>query len=41
MQAGAVTDTALGAQVSYDDGSSLTLVGINKANLTIDDFRFA
>jgi len=37
----AFRDTAIGAQVEYSDGSSITLIGVNKANLTVDDFRFA
>lgn len=34
-------DTLIGAQVEYNDGSSITLLGVNKASLTVDDFRFA
>lgn len=41
MAAGAVTDTSIGAQISYGDGSTITLSGIHKADLAIDDFRFA
>lgn len=37
----AFRDTAIGAQVEYNDGSSITLIGVNKSNLTVDDFRFA
>jgi Ca2+-binding RTX toxin-like protein len=41
MQSGAVSDTQLGTEIGYADGSSITLVGVNKASLTVDDFRFA
>jgi Ca2+-binding RTX toxin-like protein len=41
MQSGAVSNTQIGAEIHYNDGSSITLVGVNKATLTVDDFRFA
>jgi VCBS repeat-containing protein len=41
MQSGAVTNTLIGAEIEYADGSSITLVGVNKNTLTVDDFRFA
>lgn len=41
MQSGAVSNTLIGAEIEYSDGSSLTLVGVNKNTLTVDDFRFA
>ncbi len=37
----AVHDTASGAQLQYADGSSLTLSGVDKAHLTVNDFHFA
>ncbi len=37
----AVHDTATGAQLQYTDGSTLTLSGVTKAHLTVDDFKFA
>jgi VCBS repeat-containing protein len=37
----AVHDTAAGAQLQYTDGSTLTLSGVTKAHLTVDDFHFA
>ncbi|KRQ97736.1 choice-of-anchor I family protein [Bradyrhizobium valentinum] len=41
MQSGAVSNTQIGTEIEYSDGSSITLVGVNKATLTVDDFRFA
>jgi Ca2+-binding RTX toxin-like protein len=41
MQSGAVHDAAGGVQIDYADGSTLALAGVVKANLTVDDFRFA
>lgn len=41
MQSGAVSDTQIGTEIEYADGSSITLTGVNKATLTVDDFRFA
>lgn len=41
MQSGAVQNTQIGAEIAYADGSSITLLGVNKTNLTVDDFRFA
>jgi VCBS repeat-containing protein len=41
MQSSAVSNTAIGAEIAYNDGSSITLIGVNKASLTVDDFRFA
>jgi VCBS repeat-containing protein len=41
MQSGAVQNTQIGAEIAYGDGSSITLLGVSKANLTVDDFRFA
>jgi len=41
MQSGAVTSTAIGTEIAYADGSSITLLAVNKASLTVDDFRFA
>jgi Ca2+-binding RTX toxin-like protein len=41
MQSGAVQNTQIGAEIAYADGSSITLLGVSKANLTVDDFRFA
>ncbi|WP_213287304.1 choice-of-anchor I family protein [Bradyrhizobium sp. sGM-13] len=41
MASSALHDTQIGVQISYDDGSSITLVGVNKASLTVDDFKFA
>jgi len=41
MQSGAVHNTLIGAEIAYADGSSMTLLGVSKANLTVDDFRFA
>jgi len=40
MQSGAVSNTQIGTEIEYD-GSSITLIGVNKATLTVDDFRFA
>jgi hypothetical protein len=40
MQTG-LRDTIVGAEIGYDDGSTLTLIGVNTAQLSIDDFRFA
>lgn len=37
----AVHDTASGAQLQYADGSSITLTGVTKSHLTVDDFHFA
>ncbi|MEH2513014.1 Ca2+-binding RTX toxin-like protein [Nitrobacteraceae bacterium AZCC 1564] len=37
----AVHDTASGAQLQYADGATLTLSGVTKAHLTVDDFHFA
>jgi hypothetical protein len=37
----AVHDTATGAQLQYADGSAITLTGVTKAHLTVDDFHFA
>ncbi|WP_035726294.1 choice-of-anchor I family protein [Bradyrhizobium murdochi] len=41
MASSALHDTQIGVEISYDDGSSITLVGVNKASLTVDDFKFA
>jgi VCBS repeat-containing protein len=41
MQSGAVHDTSIGTEIAYNNGSSITLIGVNKATLTVDDFRFA
>ncbi|XSC45562.1 Ig-like domain-containing protein [Bradyrhizobium sp. RDT10] len=41
MQSGAVSNTQIGTEIGYSDGSSITLVGVDKATLTVDDFRFA
>lgn len=41
MQSGAVSNTQIGTEIEYTDGSSITLIGVNKASLTVDDFRFA
>ena len=41
MQSGAVSNTQIGTEIEYGDGSSITLVGVNKNTLTVDDFRFA
>ncbi|WKA26142.1 choice-of-anchor I family protein [Bradyrhizobium roseum] len=41
MQSGAVTNTLIGAEIEYADGSSITVVGVSKNTLTVDDFRFA
>ncbi len=41
MQSGAVHDAAGGAQIEYADGSLLTLMGVSKASLKVDDFHFA
>jgi VCBS repeat-containing protein len=41
MQSGAVSNTLIGAEIAYADGSSVTLLGVSKASLTVDDFRFA
>ncbi|MBR1190913.1 choice-of-anchor I family protein [Bradyrhizobium sp. AUGA SZCCT0160] len=41
MASGAVTNSQIGTEVEYADGSSITLIGVNKATLTVDDFRFA
>jgi Ca2+-binding RTX toxin-like protein len=35
-----LTDTALGATLTLDDGSSITLSHVTKASLTADDFHF-
>ncbi|MFG1342654.1 tandem-95 repeat protein, partial [Xanthobacter autotrophicus] len=40
VQLGALSDSVLGAQITYDDGSSLTLLGVRTASLSADDFRF-
>ncbi|WP_424630065.1 Ig-like domain-containing protein [Bradyrhizobium sp. SYSU BS000235] len=37
----AIHDTASGAQIQYGDGSTLTLSGITKDHLVVDDFHFA
>ncbi|MCA6116505.1 choice-of-anchor I family protein [Bradyrhizobium sp. WSM 1738] len=41
MASSALQDTQIGVQISYDDGSNITLLGVNKASLTVDDFKFA
>jgi hypothetical protein len=41
MQSGAVHDATGGVQIDYADGSSLMLAGVQKASLSVDDFRFA
>ncbi|MBR1148663.1 choice-of-anchor I family protein [Bradyrhizobium sp. AUGA SZCCT0431] len=41
MASGAVTNSQIGTEIEYSDGSSITLIGVNKATLTVDDFRFA
>ncbi|MBR1212311.1 choice-of-anchor I family protein [Bradyrhizobium sp. JYMT SZCCT0180] len=41
MASGAVTNSQIGTEIEYTDGSSITLIGVNKATLTVDDFRFA
>ena len=41
MASSAFHDSAIGAQIEYQDGSSITLLGVSKASLTIDDFKFA
>lgn len=41
LASSAFKDTAIGAQIEYDDGSNITLLGVNKASLTVDDFKFA
>jgi glycerophosphoryl diester phosphodiesterase len=41
MQSGALHDAAGGVQIGYADGSSLTLMGVSKVSLTVDDFHFA
>ncbi|HWM47932.1 MAG TPA: Calx-beta domain-containing protein [Xanthobacteraceae bacterium] len=38
--AGALTDTGLGAQIAYADGSTLLLTGVATTSLSADDFRF-
>ncbi len=37
----AVHDTTTGAQLQYADGSTITLSGVTKDHLTVDDFHFA
>ena len=37
----AIRDTGAGAQLEYMDGSKLTLTGVAKDHLVVDDFRFA
>ncbi len=37
----AIHDTASGAQLQYADGSTMTLSGVTKSHLTVDDFHFA
>ncbi|QHO76158.1 hypothetical protein ACH79_29685 [Bradyrhizobium sp. CCBAU 051011] len=41
MASSALQDTQIGVQIEYNDGSSITLLGVNKASLTVDDFKFA
>ena len=41
LASSAFKDTLIGAQIEYNDGSSITLLGVNKASLTVDDFKFA
>lgn len=41
MSSGAVHDAAGGVQIAYNDGSVLTLTGVSKASLKVDDFHFA
>lgn len=41
LASSAFHDTAIGAQIEYQDGSSITLLGVSKASLTVDDFKFA
>ncbi|WP_168195439.1 Ig-like domain-containing protein [Bradyrhizobium sp. NAS80.1] len=41
MASGAVHDSGNGVDISYADGSKLTLTGVSKASLTVDDFHFA
>lgn len=40
MDSGAVHDTAGGVQISYADGSMLTLTGVSQSSLKVDDFHF-
>jgi glycerophosphoryl diester phosphodiesterase len=41
MASGAVHDAAGGVDITYQDGSTLTLSGVTKASLKVDDFHFA
>ena len=41
MASGAVSNSQIGTEIGYADGSSITLIGVNKSTLTVDDFRFA
>ncbi|MEH2513815.1 Ca2+-binding RTX toxin-like protein [Nitrobacteraceae bacterium AZCC 1564] len=41
MASGALHDTAGGVDIAYADGSTLTLTGVTKASLKVDDFHFA
>ncbi len=41
MASGAVHDAVGGVQIAYNDGSTLTLMGVTKASLKVDDFHFA
>lgn len=41
LSSGALTDGEHGAQIAFDDGSSITFHGVKVADFAIDDFRFA
>ncbi|UXN03902.1 Ig-like domain-containing protein [Bartonella sp. HY406] len=41
MTSGHITDTANGAQIVLNDGSTITVNGVRVQDFTIDDFRFA
>ena len=41
LSSGAFTDGDAGAQIAFDDGSSITFNGVKTENFVIDDFRFA
>ncbi|MEH2513812.1 glycerophosphoryl diester phosphodiesterase [Nitrobacteraceae bacterium AZCC 1564] len=41
MASGAVHDAVGGVDIAYADGSTLTLTGVTKASLKVDDFHFA
>ncbi|GGC53361.1 choice-of-anchor I family protein [Chelatococcus reniformis] len=41
LQAGGLQDSYMGAQITYDDGSTITLMGVKAASLGASNFHFA